>query len=230
MNDGARLSNRLGWILTGICALLLIVGFMLGRSSAPAAQASPSQLSGVAGWPGARRMDGDVPVGYAHTPAGAVAAATNYSQALEPFWLNPPRYRAALQAIAVPSEREQMLAQADVEFGNVENDTGAMSNAAKGVREALVTVPLSYHVQAYTSSRAVVEIWSVSVIAEDKVLGPTQTWADQTVVLKWVGDDWRESVETTVNTGAIPHLGQTPSLDASLPPELGSFQRYRHAG
>src|SRR3984893_10144573 len=218
MNDNSRLSNRLGWILAGACVLLILVGFVLRRWSAPSAELSHASQPAATNWPGATRMNGDVPVGYAHTSAGAIAAATNYGQAAEPFLLQPARYRTALAVIAVPSDKEQMLAQADLDITNLESYTGALTNASRGVREVIRTIPVTYQVQAYTPSRAVVEIWEVLVMAEDKVLGPTQTWALATVVLEWVAGDWHESTATTVRAGAIPHLGQSTTLDTSLPP------------
>src|SRR5205814_10618586 len=74
--------TRSRWLKIGGGALagvvLLAAGFGIGRLSAPAAAGGQqAKVSGQSG-PGPWRVENGVPVGYAHTQEGAVAAATGY--------------------------------------------------------------------------------------------------------------------------------------------------------
>jgi len=89
-------------------------------SAARSAVSVSSAAATTTGWPGATRIDHGAPVGYAHTEAGAVQAATNYDALAEgDLVTDPDAYRAAYQAIVAPAwssqgadQVERLLAEA----------------------------------------------------------------------------------------------------------------------
>src|SRR5262249_50591062 len=131
---------------------------VVGRlSAAPAARSNPPvQLVG------ATRMNGDVPVGYARTRAGAVAAATNYSAVLAgPLVLEPTRYRAAESVIASPSAEARVAQEGEQAIAAVDHSTRAVTEARRGVRVVVRYTPIAYRLDAYAAGRATVQIWGL---------------------------------------------------------------------
>jgi hypothetical protein len=91
-----------GFALVGL--LLLAGGIGIGRWSAGSGSAgSRSGSSGQQSGPGPTRTENGVPVGYAHTPDGAVAAATNFLAVQDgPLITRPDQYRSAIDTLAAP--------------------------------------------------------------------------------------------------------------------------------
>ena len=197
----------------------------VGRLSVPpgGAQAIPKEAAG------ASRMNGDVPVGYARTRDGAVAAATNYSAILAgPLILEPSRYRAAEAVIAAPSARSAVTAEGEQAIAAVDASTGAATEARRGVRVAVRYVPLAYRMTAYDAGRATVSIWGLWLVGVQGLLAPTETWSTRTFVLEWIGGDWKLTSSST-SPGPRPQPGQQAVSTAELPSQLTDFEEYVHA-
>ena len=96
--ERARMATAAAAIL-----LLLGVGVLLGRLSAPSSSAATQPI----------RMQNGIPVGVQDTPVGALAAADNYlalsSQTLEQ---DPPAFAAIVNTVYLPRVRASTLAQA----------------------------------------------------------------------------------------------------------------------
>lgn len=201
------------------------LSFAIGRTSVPPAVAPtiPAQVAG------ATRMDGDVPAGYARTRDGAVAAATNYSAVLAgKLILEPARYRTAEAVIAAPSARTSVTAEGEQAIGAVDASTRAVTEAGRGVRVVVRYTPLAYRLTAYDAGRAAVSIWGLWLVGEQGLLSPTETWATRTVVLEWIGGDWKLASSST-SPGPAPQPGQQAAPSAELPPQLTDFEEYVHA-
>ena len=68
-----------------------------------------SQVVNEQSGPGPTHVVNGVPVGYAHTQAGAVAAATNYLVTFNgPLVTQPDKYRAAVDEMALPDVRNTL--------------------------------------------------------------------------------------------------------------------------
>ncbi len=93
-------SGRRRWLLVAGAVLaigaLLAVSFIVGRVSAPSG-GGRAQVVNAQGGPGPTHVVNGVPVGYAHTQAGAVAAATNY---LETFMGCSLRSRTSIDRLS----------------------------------------------------------------------------------------------------------------------------------
>ena len=220
-------SRRLGRrVLTFATAFVAIsLSFAIGRTSIPPASSPnlPAQLAG------ATRMNGDVPVGYARTSAGAVAAATNYSAVLAgPLVLEPARYRAAESVIASPTAQARLTAEGEQAISAVDDSTHALTQAQHGVRIVVRYTPIAYRVTAYDASRATVSIWGLWLVGEQGLLPPTETWSTRTVVLWWIGGDWKLDDGST-SPGPTPQAGQQATATPELPPQLTDFEEYTHA-
>ena len=221
-----------GRVIGATVGILLLAGvFVAGRWSAGANHpARPARQVPVnVGWPGASRMVGGMPVGYAHTREGAAAAATNYVQLLGgAIALSPAATRRAVAAVAAPSQEGQLATQSEQGLAELNNRTQALTYAGRGVPVVLLRAPITYQIESYTPTRAVVAIWDVAVLAIDGVDAPIQDWERWDIVLLWERGDWRDSVERTIQPGPVPQLTQEATADTALPPEL-RYQEYGHA-
>ena len=220
---------RLGGL--GLIALVILgLGFLVGRASAPKAATSPSAGSATASAaPGASRVENGVPVGYQRTQVGAVAAATNYTQALSgALLLEPDQYRAAVGTVAAPESKSKLLQDAETSLAAEQNNLQLVTLAHRGVKVAISSYPLAYHVNNYSPTVAELSIWTVSIVGEDGQLAASQAWNTMTVDLEWTNGDWKEtSVGST--PGPVPVLGQGPVQTKDLPQQLSSYQLYRYA-
>ncbi len=223
-----RHPSRRPWrrVLTFVTTVVAIcLSFAIGRLSVPPAASSnpPAQLAG------ATRMNGDVPVGYARTRTGAVAAATNYSAVLAgPLILEPARYRAAESVIASPSAQAQVRAEGELAIAAVDDSTRAVTEAQRGGRVVVRYMPIAYRIIAYDAGRATVDIWGLWLVGEQGLLTPTETWSTRTVVLEWTGRDWKLT-DSSTSPGPTPQVGQQATRTSELPTQLTDFEEYAHA-
>jgi hypothetical protein len=205
--------------------IAIALSFAIGRTSRPPTSSPnlPAQFAGAA------RMNGDVPVGYPRTRAGAVAAATNYSAVLAgPLILEPVRYRAAESVIASPPAQAHLTAEGEQAISAVDESTRAVTQAQHGVRVFVRYTPMAYRATAYGANRATVSIWGLWLIGEQRLLPPTETWSTRTVGLVWIGGDWKLS-DSSTSPGPTPQAGQQAATTAELPPQLTDFEEYSHA-
>jgi hypothetical protein len=211
-------------VLTFATAFIAIaLSFAIGRTSMPPAS-SPSLPAQVAG---AARMNGDVPVGYARTRAGAVAAATNYSAVLAgPLVLEPARYRAAESVIASPPAQARLTAEGEQAISAVDDGMRAAAQARHGV--VVRYTPIAYRVTAYDANGATVSIWGLWLLGEQGLLPTTETWSTRTVLLQWIGGDWKLA-DASTSPGPTPQAGQQATATPELPPQLTDFEEYTHA-
>jgi hypothetical protein len=186
-------------------ALLLVgvlVGVVIGIATGGGASAPPP----APGDPGPGQITADgAPQGFAHTPQGAVAAAGAYVDAVGAAEiLSPERFAALTGAIATSQLAERMRSQA------------AAAQRSPGIRELQAathddgvfsqTVSLAYRVRSYTPREAVVELWTVSVLAGGRV-DPQAAFSRSRETLVWSGGDWKWA-----NAGK-PIGGPTPGIE-----------------
>jgi hypothetical protein len=226
-------SNRRRWWLIAGAALaavaLLAVGFGAGRVSVPSGSGSATQTVRVQSGPGPTHVVNGVPVGYAHTQAGAVAAATNYLETFNgPLALQPDKYRAAVNEMAAPDARVKLTALAN---NNMTGQQNLISYAAQGRTVIDRLVPLAYSVSRYNDSSVQISIWAETFIAVDSVLPLRDGWTTTTLTCDWVNDDWRLSdfpvSPGPESFGPVPIPIQAPGQGTALPPQLGTYRSYQ---
>ncbi len=146
------------WALA-VAAVVLVVGmvgaFVAARLTAPSPGVAQPALSAETG--PTYLLDG-VPLGYAHTEAGAVTAATAYLRVLESSLVaHPGRYRAAVSVMADPAARPDLMDMANSTLGDVGSTApGLVQAVAQGRAVTLEVHAIRYHVDAYSPDQAVV--------------------------------------------------------------------------
>jgi hypothetical protein len=153
--------------------------------------------------PGPWRVLGGVPLGFARSERGAVAAAGNYltmlSRALTPGAAFS--WERAVRALTVAPLTARALS------GSAASATMARRLARSGSSFYLGSWLVGYRVLAYSRSRARVALWSVGVLASAVGVVPPE-FSTTTCELRWVDGDWKVS-------GARVSEGPTPPSTAA---------------
>jgi hypothetical protein len=253
-----------GFGLFGLLALALTLfggGLAIGHwtGSAPRAQAPPATapaatastapapatavpasrpltVNGERVWSG-RTVNG-VPVGWDHSEAGAVGAATNYTAALasSELMFDAARRGAAVETVAAPQSLEQLR-------GDLEDQAKLVAASFFGIKDAdkalaqvqaskvvFQTIPVRYHLDRYDAGSAQVTIWQTGVGGyQDSSLPPQEAWGMTTVKLQWIDNDWKET-GATVKDGPVPVADSNPPTPApDLIHEVQQFKDYHYA-
>jgi hypothetical protein len=228
-NDGfpSARALRLG-AATVAGVIVLLVGLAIGRATASGSSA-PANSGGTSSTPpaptvpawaaGATRMDHGVPVGYAHTAEGALAAARNYDLALNatPLIVDPVGTRAAYAVVSTPSFRQRNAVQLE---RSLAGSALIITAAHQGHRTRAVPFILTVRVDRYTADQAQISVWGGAILAADGVLAPQEMTAEQTYTLRWLGDWQIDDLADTDGPG-VKSL-TAPAQTTLLPDEMGS--------
>ncbi len=214
-------------------------------SIAPLAQTSPSDavpaarpltVNGERVWSG-RTVNG-VPVGWDHSQAGAVGAATNYTAALASSELifDEARRSAAVDTVAAPQARQRLRRDLENQAKLIAASFFGLKDADKALAQVVAskvvfqTIPVRYRLDAYDGTHARVSIWQTGVGGyQDSSLPPQEAWGMTTVRLQWIDKDWKET-GATVTDGPVPVADSNPPTPApDLIHELQQFKDYHYA-
>ena len=215
----------------GAAAVALLVVFALGRASAGGpAPSAPSPRSAIPGVGPSRTVRG-VPVGYAHTRAGALAAALNYTGIIaQPgVLLDAARLRRALSAMATP----QLAARLMADYGPVARriaDTSLVRSLRSGTPTVDVGVPVAYRIVRSAPDRVTVQLWTVGVVGDELRAAPQANWARLTFTLGWVAGDWKYVAVAPRQSGPTPRLGPAgaPTAATRFIGQLHGFRGFRY--
>jgi len=195
-----------------IAIVAIAAAFLIGRATGD----SGGSTSHVAG-SGPTRTEFGVPVGYAHSRAGAVAAAFGYgaTSAGEDF-LNPERRRIVLDIIATPAFARRYEQRATPALA--EALRGPLGRGLRvGAPTILLSAPLAYRVVSYSSQRAVIAGWGAAVSANTVGLKPQVDFQTTTSTLVWRNGDWKLD-DGRIDPGPTP----APAIDTQ-PTSAGTF-------
>lgn len=231
-DPGVRPRRR--WQVAGVlltAVAVLGVGVGIGRQSAPVPpppppEAQPSLDAGPTpgpGDPGPARVELGVPVGYAQTEDGSVAAAANYLQtagstaAIDPDNAEPFG-RLMFSTRSDPALRPGALDVADP--AGIVDDPGF----------TVLARPLGYRVVGYQPDEATVDLWTLVTGIGSEALPYGTFWTTQRITLVWEGGDWRILTSTDTDGPTPPERsagdadGVASQIDAFRPlvlhPEL----------
>lgn len=182
---------------------IFVVGGIVGRVTAPRAhRAGPPPRLG----PGPTRVVTGIPLGFAHSQAGAVAALSADSAVLsEPNTLLDRSRRAhVLRLIATPRYAAT--------FGGAAG--AAIDASARALPPVYFSAPIAYRVLAYDGQTATIEGWGVSV-AGGASGPPRATWGTSVTTARWTGGDWKVDASRTT-------AGPTPALAPGVKPSNGT--------
>lgn len=185
-----------------------------GRAVVPAAPAAAPLPADPGGGPGPSSHDGIVPVGFAHTEAGAAAAANAYFATLQRLVLSDQAVReAALRRMAASSASDVV----DGGLAALRAVDAFLDDARKQHSEAeafLKEIPVAYRVESGPGdTEAQVDVWSLAVFLVEGRTEATEVWSTNSVGLVWEGGDWRVAwwVRATGPVPAAPRQAPTPS-------------------
>ena len=208
--------SRARIVIVGIVGVLIgvLLGFVLDKGNA----VPPKTPNHFVVGPGPTAEENGVPVGYAHTEEGAVAAATNFSllTAGEDL-LDVTALTTAMETLAAPEWKDEARAQATNgnefivdRYGDDADLTGAV---------------LRYDIVDYSPDHAVVKLWTVSVVSGSKRPNVEEVWGTLTVSLVWTNGDWRvEGNESAPGPAPIDlPAGQPEQSASSLMEEFHEF-------
>ena len=215
-------------VVVVVAAVLVGVGVVIGRQTAPAtpprAAAPDGQPAQTVAGPGPARVDGGVPVGYAHSEEGAVAAASQYATTLGSAAMLDARSRATVfDRIGIAEARDDLARLAD---------TADLFAEQLGISDELVdepgfvysTYPAGWRVRAYSDQEAVVDVWSTGLFMASGREAFMSPWNTATFTLRWSDGDWRvAALETT--DGPTPPVGQV-TQNTAAGAQINDFNAY----
>lgn len=201
--------GRVGGVVVGALVIGVLIGIVLGFIFDKGAQESPQAQPPTATGPGPTSEENGVPVGYAQSEEGAVAAATNFSLLTAgDELLDVDALTSAMETLAAPDWKADARAQAANGNEFIVDRYGDDADLTGSV--------LRYEVVDYSSSRAVVKLWTVSVVSGSKRPNVEEVWGTVTVNLVWTNGDWRvEGNESTPGPAPIDLPAGEPEQSAS---------------
>lgn len=251
---GPMRSARGGLALLAAVAVIFSLGVIAGRVSVPrqpaarqqpAAGTPPQQTTATTqpapadqpaqaapeGHPGPTRTRAGVPVGYARTREGAVAAATAYIKVLSsPLILDERRRRDAVEVLADPRTRQQQLDALETGAPAIAQSLRLPPGGGTGGTPVLLqTIPVRVRVEAFTADTATVAVWQTSLGGTTNGVPVLQRWGTTTVKLRWVDGDWKQ-VEARSSPGPVPLADDAqPTAASELIGKVGDYEEYQYA-
>ncbi|MEV5434451.1 hypothetical protein AB0K80_00205 [Streptomyces sp. NPDC052682] len=177
-------------------------------------------------------VDG-VPVGYPHSPAGAIQAAVNYqiARSSAKYFTDTPTRHKIIAAMATSEARDRLTDNDDTGMKQVLSSLGISdANADRLVARA---APMGTKTVSYTGQVATVEVWMAGLIgiaSDEAPLPVSASWTTCTLTLEWERGDWKLASVTSVNgptpvsTGSDPssvHEFRTADQEFDAPPYIG---------
>lgn len=197
-------------LMAGVGLLALGVGMVVGRASVPAPPAPPGPAAPVRSGPGPSAVRGGVPVGYAHTPAGAAAAATQYVAALNGRALLDPRRRTqVLDVIATQHAGRRLEGKMTAGLAVLRERVGLTPEYVAREDVAIRILPGGYDVAEYSARRTTVDVWGVGLFVAPGHQVASPTWGRTRVVLRWERGDWRVAEWSRLEGPTPPEAGAT---------------------
>lgn len=195
----------------------LLIGLLVGRltdGSDDSSSSAPKRGQDV----GPTRSVEGVPVGYAHTREGAVAATLNYGSVLAgPAFLDASRRRAILRIVAAPAYAREVERSAAPALAQVQR--GPIGQSLKAGEPTLFQgAPISYRVVRYTGDEAVVAVWGLALLGNAQRLQPEADYQTTTSTLRWIDGDWKFVAGRSAD-------GPTPALSSGTPTPGARFLR-----
>lgn len=214
--------RRVQQISTGAAIAVVVAlgsGVVLGRLTSP----SSSPPSGV----GPRTNANGVPVGYAHSVGGAVAAASNYLDFLgSPAGFDQRKLDAGLRQIAAPGS-EQMVDSTKATFFGAQQQLAQMTAGQTGPL-LIENKELGYRLAGYDEHHARVVIWGLSIGGNAGNLPPEAGFHDYSLDLQWSRGDWRLVSYVDAN-GPAPQTQQPPSPQGGFVDEVKTYRAFRNS-
>ncbi len=225
-------SSRPGfrWWLVALVATAFLAGGALCSvvgtvSEVPVPEQVPEAIETESAAPpdgrGPTAIEAGVPVGYARTEAGALAAAVGYLRTGQLMLdASPAGVRAATQAMAAQGAAEGQLRELSGRLVVLRRRLQAATGPVTYRQAALAT-----RLDAYSPTWARVSVWHVGVLSAAGVAPPQAGWAISSFELVWEDGDWKVWSES-VTPGPAPVLNDdvAPASAEQLEAALSGFE------
>lgn len=205
--------------VAGAAALVFLAG-MAARGALGDRSESESQAEAAPANP--NETNDSTPAGFARSRDGAREAAIAYTATLSQrlLYLEPAEAEAAVRAIAANASVDTITRDVLAALETVREPLAAGMGATWWVVE-----PLAVKVEAHTTDRARVSVWTVRVLSRPGVVVPQSSWVTETVELVWERGDWRLwSDESTPGPTPVLDGSDVPTSAAELDTELTGFE------
>ncbi len=214
MSGRTGIAPRVG---AGLVAVAFLVGMaarsLIGTDSSNGAPTEPPQSGEDQDrGPGPWTIDDDgIPMGFARTRVGAVAAAASYvatGQAL--LDLPPTQLPRAIRRFASTETAERQIAVLTDQLDAVRDVLSAGKGRTRYLQAALAT-----RLESFNEDRASVAVWSIGVLWRSGAADPQAGWTTSVFDLVWEDDTWKVWAETITSGPAPAPNGGTAPVDAT---------------
>jgi hypothetical protein len=216
MRDGR--ASRL--VVLGALVVALVGAFTLGWLLSPDDPAPQARPQAQASSPGPTGQRDGVPVGFARTREGAVAAASAYTAVLSsPVVLDEPQRARAIRVMATPEYAEELIGQlAAVPVGPTGDDPALYQS-----------VQIGYRVPAWSRDAAEVTLWAASLTGDDALTPAQLGFGTSTYALRWLDGDWKLAGLVSNREGPTPRLATERSAPGEVLELARSLRSFRVA-
>ena len=201
-----QLARVAALIILAFIAGLAVRGFISARPStrsntSTATTATPAASHAT---PGPNTVVDGIPSGFARTDDGARTAAISYvltgQRLLE---MEPTRVADAVRSMAAAGSADAQVIEAEQQLDSLRTTLASGTGATHYLQAALAS-----RVDAFTTERARVSVWSVGVLSRTGIARPQAGWSISRLELVWERGDWKIWSETIT-------AGPAPALNAS---------------
>lgn len=204
--SGGALERKPVVIIIVIVALL--VGFTSAKVLTPKSEkiliSSNSPINEIKGEFSAKKTVGVVPVGFEHSPSGAIAAGSSYvGVAPRLYLLKDSAFNKAISQFSASNYKEDLKKVIN------KTRTAAQSVFETDPQAFFREIPLSYSVVSLDNDTLTMQIWTVVMLVASPDLNGNTESKLHTLTVKWENDDWKIS-EWSVGSGPTPRW-QSPS-------------------
>jgi hypothetical protein len=183
----------------------------------------------ISGDPGPARWREGVPVGWAPTRQGAVAAAAAYGRLLSSRWFltDAARRERALAVMAAPGSLGVLETAQRQLAGALASGPFGMGLGQPSVTSVLTLAYLGWRLDGFQERElARVALWAVVVAGNNASVPPEAVWTTSTLVLRRIADDWKLQDAQTI-PGPVPVGGQVqPSTPIDLVAAMRDFEAF----
>lgn len=172
------------------------------------------------------KVDG-VGVGFAHSEAGAVAAATNLVLTLEQAAATDRNSAVrAYETLAAEASRSSLAQDMETTWQALNN--GVATNGPPSSSLFLRTVPIGHQLTRYADDRATVEIWTLTLVAANGMAEPLAAYETAKIEVVWEDDDWKVWSASS-DDGPVPAWSAPTTTTDDFLGSVEELEGYRYA-
>jgi hypothetical protein len=197
----------------------LLAGVLIGRLTDSSLQQDPV---------GPRSNENGVPVGYQHSPQGAVAAASNYLSFLNSptILMDQDKLQGGLAKIAAPSS--QNFVKETESAAQTDRQAFEQAGTTQAGPMAYENPQFGYRLTSYDQKRTRVVIWGMGMFGNASNTPPQGGFGNTALDLSWANGDWKLT-NFSNEPGLVPRTGQTPTPPDQFVAQVQQFRGFRYA-